>query len=88
MYTNLEQKFEYLKIAEGCDNHCTFCIIPDIRGKQQSLPMEKVLDEAKQMIANGIQEIILIAQDTTRYGSDLYGEPKLLELLKKLDKLK
>lgn len=88
VYTNLEQKFEYLKIAEWCDNHCTFCIIPDIRGKQQSLPMEKVLDEAKQMIANGIQEIILIAQDTTRYGSDVYGEPKLLELLKKLDKLK
>lgn len=88
VYTNLEQKFEYLKIAEWCDNHCTFCIIPDIRWKQQSLPMEKVLDEAKQMIANGIQEIILIAQDTTRYGSDLYGEPKLLELLKKLDKLK
>lgn len=88
VYTNIEQKFEYLKIAEWCDNHCTFCIIPDIRGKQQSLPMEQILNEAKQMIANGIQEIILIAQDTTRYGSDLYGEPKLLELLKKLDKLK
>lgn len=88
VYTNIEQKFEYLKIAEWCDNHCTFCIIPDIRGKQISLPMEQILNEAKQMIANGIQEIILIAQDTTRYGSDLYGEPKLLELLKKLDKLK
>ncbi len=88
VYTNLEQKFEYLKIAEWCDNHCTFCIIPDIRGKQQSLSMGKVLHEAKQMIANGIQEIILIAQDTTRYGSDVYGEPKLLELLKKLDTLK
>ena len=88
VYTNLEQKFEYLKIAEWCDNHCTFCIIPDIRGKQQSLSMGKVLHEAKQMIANGIQEIILIAQDTTRYGSDVYGEPKLLDLLKKLDKLK
>ncbi len=88
VYTNIEQKYEYLKIAEGCDNRCTFCIIPDIRGKQKSLPMENVLHEAKQMIANGIQEIILIAQDTTRYGNDLYGEPKLLELLKKLDKLK
>ena len=87
VYTNLEQKFEYLKIAEWCNNHCTFCIIPDIRGKQQSLPIEKILDEAKQMIANGIQEIILIAQDTTRYGSDLYGEPKLLKLLQRLDKL-
>lgn len=85
VYTNLEQKFEYLKIAEWCNNHCTFCIIPDIRGKQQSLPIEKILDEAKQMIANGIQEVILIAQDTTRYGADLYGEPKLLELLQQLD---
>ena len=88
VYTNIDQKYEYLKIAEGCDNHCTFCIIPSIREKQQSLAMEKVLNEAKQMNANGIQEIILIAQDTTRYGTDLYGEPKLLELLKKLDKLK
>lgn len=85
VYTNLENKFEYLKIAEWCNNHCTFCIIPDIRGKQQSLPIENILDEAKQMIANGIQEIILIAQDTTRYGVDLYGEPKLLELLQQLD---
>ncbi|MCX6823534.1 MAG: MiaB/RimO family radical SAM methylthiotransferase [candidate division SR1 bacterium] len=88
VYTNLEQKFEYLKIAEGCDNHCTFCIIPAIRGKQQSLTIEKILAEAKNMIANGIKEIILIAQDTTRYGTDLYGEPKLLELLKKLDAIK
>lgn len=88
VYTNLEQKFEYLKIAEWCDNHCTFCIIPQIRGKQQSLPIEKIITEAKNMIANGIQEIILIAQDTTRYGTDLYGEPKLLDLLKKLDALK
>lgn len=88
VYTNLEQKFEYLKIAEWCDNHCTFCIIPQIRGKQQSLPIEKIITEAKNMIANGIQEIILIAQDTTRYGTDLYGEPKLLDLLKKLDSLK
>lgn len=88
VYTNLEQKFEYLKIAEWCDNHCTFCIIPDIRGKQQSLSIEKVLTEAKNMIANGIKEIILIAQDTTRYGNDLYGKPKLLDLLKKLDAVK
>lgn len=88
VYTNLEQKFEYLKIAEWCDNHCTFCIIPAIRWKQQSLTIEKILTEAKQMIANGIKEIILIAQDTTRYGTDLYGEPKLLELLKKLDAIK
>lgn len=88
VYTNLEQKFEYLKIAEWCDNHCTFCIIPQIRGKQQSLPIEKVIIEAKNMIASGIKEIILIAQDTTRYGTDLYGKPQLMDLLKKLDKLK
>ncbi|MCX6823207.1 MAG: MiaB/RimO family radical SAM methylthiotransferase [candidate division SR1 bacterium] len=88
VYTNVEEKFEYLKIAEGCDNRCTFCIIPKIRGKQRSLPIEKVLEEAKHMIKAGIQEIILIAQDTTRYGSDLYGKPVLFELLEKLDKLR
>lgn len=88
VYTNIEHKYEYLKIAEGCDNKCTFCIIPAIRWKQQSLPMERILIEAKQMIANGIQEIILIAQDTTRYGTDLYGKSQLLELLKRLDALK
>ena len=87
VYTNREQKFEYLKIAEWCDNHCTFCIIPQIRGKQQSLPIEKIIIEAKNMIASWIQEIILIAQDTTRYGTDLYKEPRLLALLKKLDAL-
>ena len=88
VYTNLEQKFEYLKIAEWCDNKCTFCIIPAIRWKQQSLTIEKIITEAKNMIANGIKEMILIAQDTTRYGTDLYGKPQLLELLKKLDKVK
>jgi ribosomal protein S12 methylthiotransferase len=88
VYTNVEEKFEYLKIAEWCDNRCTFCIIPKIRGKQRSLPIEKVLEEAKQMIKAWIQEIILIAQDTTRYGTDLYGKPALFELLEKLDKLR
>jgi len=88
VYTNIEQKFEYLKIAEWCDNHCSFCIIPQIRGKQKSLSIEKIIAEAKNMIASGIKEIILIAQDTTRYGTDLYGKPQLLELLKKLDTLK
>ena len=88
VYTNAEQKFEYLKIAEWCDNHCSFCIIPAIRGKQQSLPIEKIIAEAKNMIKGGIKEIILIAQDTTRYGTDLYKKPKLLELLKKLDAVK
>lgn len=88
VYTNAEEKFEYLKIAEWCDNRCTFCIIPKIRGKQRSLPIEKVLAEAKQMIKAWIQEIILIAQDTTRYGTDLYGKPALFELLEKLDKVR
>ncbi len=88
VYTNVEEKFEYLKIAEWCDNRCTFCIIPKIRGKQRSLPIEKVLEEAKQMIKAWIQEIILIAQDTTRYGTDLYGKPALFDLLEKLDKLR
>lgn len=88
VYTNAEQKFEYLKIAEWCDNHCSFCIIPAIRWKQQSLPVEKIIAEAKNMIASWIKEIILIAQDTTRYGTDVYKKPKLLELLKKLDAVK
>ena len=88
VYTNAEERFEYLKIAEWCDNRCTFCIIPKIRWKQRSLPIEKVLEEAKQMIKAWIQEIILIAQDTTRYGSDLYGKPALFELLERLDKIR
>lgn len=88
VYTNIEQKFEYLKIAEWCNNHCTFCIIPQIRGKQKSLPIEKVIAEAENMVKSWIKEIILIAQDSTRYWTDLYGKPSLLELLKKLDKVK
>lgn len=87
VYTNAVYKFEYLKIAEWCDNHCTFCIIPKIRGKQKSLPIEAIITEAKQMVAAGIEEIILIAQDTTRYGTDLYKTPHLLELLKQLDQV-
>jgi len=85
VYTNLEQKFEYLKIAEWCDNHCTFCIIPAIRWKQQSRTIPDIIKEAENMIKNGIKEIILIAQDTTRYGFDRYGKSALLTLLKRLD---
>lgn len=88
VYTNIEHKFEYLKIAEWCDNNCSFCIIPKIRGKQKSLSIETIIQEAKNMITNGIEEIILIAQDTTRYGTDLYGKPMLFELLQEIDKLK
>lgn len=74
----------YLKIAEGCDNCCSYCAIPSIRGKFRSVPMEELVKEAEEMVRNGVRELIVIAQDTTRYGIDLYGEYKLPELLKKL----
>lgn len=74
----------YLKIAEGCSNHCTYCAIPSIRGPYKSRPMEDILEEANQLATMGYKEIIVIAQDTTKYGIDLYGEPKLAKLLKKL----
>lgn len=77
----------YLKIAEGCNNRCTFCTIPEMRGPYVSRPMPEVISEAKELIASGVKEIILLAQDTTVYGKDLYGEPKLKELLKELVKL-
>jgi ribosomal protein S12 methylthiotransferase len=86
-YTNAAYRFEYLKIAEWCNNRCSFCIIPKIRWKQKSLSIEHILDEAKKMIASGIQEIILIAQDTSRYWIDLYTKPALGDLLKQLDTL-
>ncbi len=74
----------YLKIAEGCDNHCTYCVIPSIRGKYRSRKIEDILKEAEDMAGDGIKEIVVIAQDTTRYGIDLYGEYKIGELLRKL----
>lgn len=77
----------YLKIAEGCDNKCSYCAIPLIRGGFRSRPMEDVLAEARQLAANGAKELNLIAQDTTRYGQDLYGELKLAELLRELCKI-
>lgn len=83
--------FAYLKIAEGCDNCCTYCAIPQIRGRFRSAPMEDILKEANWLADSGVTEIIVIAQDTTRYGEDLYGQPMLPELLEKLcsiDKLK
>lgn len=86
-YTNLDLGFEYLKIAEGCNNQCSFCIIPKIRGKQISLPIETLVEEAKNLIANGVHELILIAQDSTRYGVDLYGKGQLFELLEAIDAL-
>lgn len=78
----------YLKVADGCNNRCAYCTIPFIRGNYRSKPMNEVLQEAKLMIENGVKEISLIAQDTTSYGIDLYGKPRLLELLEKLLKLK
>ena len=79
--------FTYLKIAEGCSNCCTYCAIPMIRGKYRSVPMEDVLSEAKKLAENGITELVVIAQDTSRYGEDLYGESKLPELLRELCKI-
>lgn len=77
----------YLKIAEGCDNRCAFCAIPGIRGKFRSRPMDEVIAEAKTLASKGIKEVILIAQDTTKYGQDIYGEYKLAALLKELVKI-
>lgn len=77
----------YLKIAEGCDNRCSYCAIPDIRGGFRSVPMENLIDEAEKLAANGVRELNVIAQDTTRYGIDLYGKYMLPELLEKLCKI-
>lgn len=79
--------FSYLKIAEGCSNCCSYCAIPMIRGKFRSVPMEDVLSEARFLAENGVTEIVVIAQDTAQYGKDLYGEPKLAELLRELCKI-
>lgn len=79
--------YAYLKIADGCDNFCTYCSIPYIRGRYRSYPMEDLVKEAKELSDNGVKELILVAQDTTRYGKDLYGEYKLKELIKELVKL-
>ncbi len=79
--------YSYLKIAEGCDKHCTYCVIPSIRGKFRSVPMEKLLEEAAYLALNGTKELILVAQETTLYGVDLYGEKRLPMLLKELCKI-
>lgn len=76
--------FAYLKIAEGCDKHCTYCIIPKLRGNFRSVPMERLLAEAKDLAEQGVKELILVAQETTLYGKDLYGEKSLHRLLKEL----
>ena len=77
----------YLRIAEGCDNHCAYCVIPSLRGKYRSRTMENVLAEAQRLADSGVKELIIIAQDITRYGIDLYGEKKLPQLLRELCKM-
>ena len=80
--------YAYLKIAEGCDKHCTYCIIPKIRGSYRSVPMEELLEEAKELAERGVRELILVAQETTLYGMDLYGRKCLPELLTRLCRIK
>ena len=82
-----EQHWAYLKIADGCDNCCTYCAIPLIRGRFRSREMENIIKEAERLVYDGVKEINVIAQDTTRYGEDLYGELKLAELLRRLCKI-
>ena len=79
--------YAYLKIAEGCDKHCTYCIIPKIRGNYRSVPMERLLKEAEELAEQGVKELILVAQETTLYGKDLYGEKSLSMLLRELCKI-
>ena len=76
--------YAYLKVSDGCDNKCTFCAIPGIRGAYASTPIESLVKEADGLVGQGVKELILVAQDVTRYGSDLYGEPKLIDLLRAL----
>lgn len=76
--------YDYLKIAEGCDKRCTYCIIPKVRGKYRSIPMEKLVSQAEYLASQGVRELIVVAQETTIYGQDLYGEKSLHILLKKL----
>ena len=79
--------FAYLKIAEGCDKHCTYCIIPKVRGDFRSVPMEHLLEEAQNLADGGVKELILVAQETTMYGTDLYGKKRLPQLLRALCKI-
>ncbi len=79
--------FAYLKIAEGCDKHCTYCIIPKVRGNYRSVPMENLLKEAQELADGGVKELILVAQETTVYGQDIYGKKMLPKLLKELCKI-
>ena len=77
----------YLKIADGCDNYCTYCLIPYIRGRYRSITLESAVGQARELAEKGVKELILVAQDVTRYGKDLYGEPKLVELIRELSQI-
>ena len=77
----------YLKVAEGCNNRCSYCAIPDIRGNFRSLPIEDCIKEAEKLAEKGVKELIVVAQDTTNYGADIYGKPSLTKLLKELTKI-
>lgn len=79
--------FAFLKISEGCDRLCTFCAIPRMRGKHHTKPIEEVVAEARELAADGVRELVIVAQDTTYYGMDLYGRPRLAELLRELEQL-
>jgi ribosomal protein S12 methylthiotransferase len=79
--------YAYLKISEGCDRLCTFCAIPSMRGKHVTKPIEEVIREARELAADGVRELIVVAQDTTYYGMDLYGRPRLAELIRELDRV-
>src|SRR5205823_7912402 len=79
--------YAYLKISEGCDRLCTFCAIPAMRGKHVTKPIEEVAREARELAADGVRELIVVAQDTTYYGLDLYGRVRLAELLRELEKV-
>jgi ribosomal protein S12 methylthiotransferase len=86
-YRTTTEGVAYLRVAEGCDYNCAFCIIPHLRGKQRSRTIESIVNEAKELANQGVQELILISQITTNYGVDIYGEPKLAELLQALGKV-
>src|SRR5918992_7481 len=79
--------YAYLKISEGCDRLCTFCAIPAMRGKHVTKPMEEAIREARELVRDGVRELVLVAQDTTYYGMDLYGRVRLAELLRELDRV-
>ncbi|MDK2823087.1 MAG: ribosomal protein methylthiotransferase [Clostridia bacterium] len=86
-YVYTSKHYAYVRIAEGCNNCCTYCAIPQIRGPFRSRPQENIVDEVKNLVANGVKEVILVAQDTTQYGIDIYGKFKLVSLLEELSKI-